>query len=170
MDAADRPRPSRLRPWLGALGYLASQAVISLLGISWGPMKGGLEFQLLLLGVAFAALVAAGSLPRYFESRTLQYVLLSPGWLLVLGAVVMAWAEPYSLVWDSQWLGPRTWRTTLHPYFTLGVSVLLFLVALGHTVPFGPSRRRWLCMDVPLLVFVGICWVLHLQGYPSFEG
>nr|AYM53811.1 hypothetical protein [Archangium sp.] len=167
MDAPGRPRSSRRRPWLGALGYLASQAVISLLGISWGPMKWDLEVQVLLLGVCFAALVAAGYLPRYFESLTLQHVLLSPGWILVLGAVMMAWVDPYSLNFEFQ---RSRWRTTLNPYFTLGVSVLLFLVALGHTVPFGRSRRRWLCMDVPLLVFVALCWMLHLQGYPSFGG
>ena len=82
----------------------------------------------------------------------------------------MAWVEPYVFVRESQWLGPSTWRATLHPYFTVGASLLLFLVALGHTVPFGPGRRRRLCLDVPLLAFVALCWMLHLRGYPSFEG
>jgi hypothetical protein len=67
-------------------------------------------------------------------------------------------------------LGPGSYRAALHPLFTLGLSVLLFLAALGHTVPLGPGRRRLLCMDAPLLAFVALCLMLHLRGYPLFEG
>jgi hypothetical protein len=133
-------------------------------------MGWGLEAQGLLLVSGFAMLVAAGYRPRYFEPRVLQYLLLSLGWPIVAGAVVAAWHEPYVFVREAQWLGPSTYRATLHPFFTWGLSVLLFLMALGHTVPFGPSRRRRLCMDAPLLAFVALCWMLHLRGYPSFEG
>lgn len=160
----------RFRPWLGALGYLAAHAGLALSGISWGPLGRGLEGQALLLVVGFVGLVVAGYLPRYFESRALQYLVLAPGWLVVAGAMVVAWSEPYVFVRESQWLGSDAYRATLHPLLTLGVSVLLFLAALGHTVPFGPSLRRRLCLDAPLLAFVALCWMLHLRGYPAFEG
>lgn len=169
-DARGRTLPSRFRPWLGALGYLAAQAVIALLGISWGTLGWGLETQGLLLVSGVAVLVAAGYLPRYFEPRALQYLLLAIGWPLVAGAVAMAWHEPYVFVRESEWLGPGTYRAALHPFFTVGLSVLLFLVALGYTVPFGPGRRRRLFLDAPLLAFVALCLVLHLRGYPMFEG
>lgn len=160
----------RFRPWLGALGYLVAHAGLSLLGISWGPLGRGLLGQALLLVAGFVGLVVAGYLPRHFESRALQYLLLSPGWLVVAGALGVAWSEPYVFVRESQWLGSDGYRATLHPFLTLGVSVLLFLAALGHTVPFGPGRWRRLCMDAPLLAFVALCWMLHLRGYPAFEG
>lgn len=162
--------PSRLRPWLGALGYIAAQAVVSLLGISWGPVGWSLEAQGLLLVASFAALVAAGYLPRLFEPRALQYLLLSLGWPIVAGAVGVALHEPHVFIRESQWLGPDSYRATPHPFFTVGSSVLLFLAALGHTVPFGPGRRRLLCLDAPVLALVALCLTLHLRGHPLFEG
>ncbi len=165
-----RPGASRLRPWLGALGYFAAQALISLLGISWGPLGWGLAGQGLLLVSCMVGLVAAGYLSRYFEHHALQYLLLSIGWPIALGAVAVAWHEPYAFVRELAWLEPASSRAVLHPFFTVGVSVLLFLVALGHTVAFGPHRRRWICMDAPLLAVLALCLVLHLRGYPSFEG
>lgn len=169
-EARDRPNPSRLRPWVGALGYVLAQAVISLLRMSWSHLGLGLEGQGLLLVAGFAGLVVAGYRPRFFEHRSFQRLLFSPGWPMLAAAVLVAWREPYVFVQESQWLGPSTHRAALHPFFIVGLSVLLFLTALGHTVQFGSRRERRLCLDAPLLAFVGLCWVLHLRGYPVFEG
>jgi hypothetical protein len=169
-EVQGRPRRSGGRPWAGALGYIAAQAVISLLGFSWGPLGWGLEGQLMLLMASLAVLVVAGYVPGPLGHRALQYLLLSLGWPFVAGAAGVAWHEPYVFITESQWLGHGSSRAVLHPFFTLGLSVLLFLAALGHTVPFTPWRRRLLCMDAPLLGFMVLCLVLHLRGYPSFEG
>jgi hypothetical protein len=170
LEAGGKPLPSKLRPWLGALGYLAAHALLSLLGISWGPLGRGWAGQGLMMMASLAALVVAGYLPRHFEHRRLQSFLLPLGWLIVAGAVTVALHEPYVIVRESQWLGPGSYRATLHPFFTLGLHVLLFLAALGHTVPFSSRRGRLLFMDAPLLAFVALCLVLHLGGYPAFEG
>ncbi|WNG24846.1 hypothetical protein F0U62_13125 [Cystobacter fuscus] len=168
-DGPRRSTFSRLRPWLGVLGYVVGVALVSLLGISWGPL-GGLEAQALLLLSCCVGLVAAGFLPRLLAPRALQFFVLSLGWLIVVGAGVMGWLEPHAFIRERDESGLSSYRTTLHPFFTGALLGLLFLVALGHTVRFGSSLRRLLCLDVPLLVFLVLCWVLHLRGYPVFEG
>jgi len=78
-------------------------------------------------------------------------------------------------VTSSAWIPAQVSRWDIHdefilnPFFTEDLSGLLFLVALGHMVRFGPSLRRWLCLDAPLRVFLSSCWLLRLRGYPMFE-
>ncbi|RKG70619.1 hypothetical protein D7V80_04500 [Corallococcus sp. CA054B] len=169
LSAPGAPALSRLRPWLAALGYLVAHPLVSLLGIQWGPL-GGLQTQGVMLVAGFAVLVVAGFLPRLFESRLLQTLLLALGWPLVVAAVAVAWFAPYAVIQESQWLGPSTHRTTLHPFFTGGLSWLLFLAALGYAAGLGTRFRRGLCLGAPLIAFLALCWLLHLRGYPAFEG
>ncbi|NNB85481.1 hypothetical protein HJC10_05295 [Corallococcus exiguus] len=146
-----------------------AQALVSLLDIQWGPL-GGLPTQGVLLVAGSVMVVVAGFLPGLFESRLRQTLLLALGWPLVVAAVAVAWFVPYALIQESQWLGPSTNRATLHPFFTGGLSWLLFLSALGYAGGVGARLRWWLCLGAPLMVFLALCWLLHLRGYPAFEG
>jgi hypothetical protein len=169
MNVPGALRSPRLRPWFAALGYLVVQALVAVLDIHWGPL-GGIQAQALLVVVGCGALVFVGGRPEGFQSRWLRTLVLSLGWPLAVIGGGVAMVEPYVFNDEAQWLGQGTQYATLNPFFTGGLTWLLFLVALGYAGGVGTRVGRWLCLGMPLFVFLALCWILHLRGYPAFEG
>lgn len=159
-----------LTAWPATVAYLVLQGGLAVLGEPWRALGWSAGGHVALVLSSLGVLVAAAWRPRAFRHPGIQYTLLSLGWLITVAAVAMVWREPYVFFRQQEWLGPSYYRAALNPLLPACLGALLFLAALAHVAGLGSRRGRGLLLDVPLLVSVLLALVLHLRGYPSFEG